>query len=52
MVQQGQIDHLLQETGQILPPPALVRQAYLQDPDAAYQDSVGEPGGILGGGRQ
>ena len=43
MVQQGQIDHLLQETGQILPPPALVRQAYLQDPDAAYQDSVENP---------
>ena len=40
MVQQGQIDHLLQETSQILPPPALVRQAYLQDHEAAYKESV------------
>ena len=43
MVQQGQIDHLLQETGQILPPPALVQQAYLQDHDAAYKASVDSP---------
>ncbi len=43
MVQQGQIDHLLQETGQILPPPALVQQAFLQDPDAAYKESVESP---------
>jgi len=43
MVQQGQIDHLLQETGQILPPPALVQQAYLQDHAAAYKDSVESP---------
>jgi len=43
MVQQGQIDHLLQETSQILPPPALVQQAYLQDPEAAYKDSVENP---------
>ena len=37
MVQQGQIDHLLQETGQILPPPTLVQQAFLQDHEAAYK---------------
>ena len=43
MVQQGQIDHLLQETSQILPPPSLVQQAYLQDPDAAYQASMDSP---------
>jgi acetyl-CoA synthetase len=43
MVQQGQIDHLLQETGQILPPAALVQQAYLQDHDAAYKESVENP---------
>ncbi len=43
MVQQGQIDHLLQETGQILPPPALVQQAFLQDHEAAYKDSVENP---------
>ena len=40
MVQQGQIDHLLQETGQILPPPTLVQQAFLQDHEAAYKESV------------
>ena len=43
MVQQGQIDHLLQETSQILPPPSLVQQAYLQDHDAAYLRSVNSP---------
>jgi len=43
MVQQGQIDHLLQETSQILPRPSLVQQAYLQDPDAAYQASMDSP---------
>ncbi len=43
MVQQGQIDHLLQETGQIMPPPALVQQAFLQDHDAAYKDSMENP---------
>ena len=43
MVQQGQIDHLLQETGQILPPPALVQQAFLQDYAAAYKDSMDSP---------
>ena len=43
MVQQGQIDHLLKETGQIMPPPALVQQAFLQDHAAAYKDSVENP---------
>jgi len=43
MVQQGQIDHLLQETSQILPPPALVQQAFLQDFDAAYKASMDSP---------
>ena len=43
MVQQGQIDHLLQETGQILPPQALVQQASLQDHEAEYKDSVENP---------
>ena len=43
MVQQGQIDHLLQETGQILPPPALVQQAFLQDLDSANKASADSP---------
>ena len=43
MVQRGQIDHLLQETSQIMPPPALVQQAFLQDHVAAYKDSVENP---------
>ena len=43
MVQQGQIDHLLQETGVIQPPPSLVSQAFLQDQNAAYQASVQDP---------
>ena len=46
MVQQGQIDHLLQETGQIQPPPALVSQAFLQDHQAAYQRSIDDPEGF------
>ena len=43
MVQQGQIDHLLQETGEIAPPAALVRQARLQDYAAAYRESLEAP---------
>ena len=46
MVQQGQIDHLLQETGQIQPPPELVSQAFLQDYQAAYQRSIDDPEGF------
>ena len=43
MVQQGQIDHLLQETGQILPPESLIRQATLQDYESAYHESMQSP---------
>ena len=43
MVQQGQIDHLLQETGEINPPGFLARQATLQDYEAAYRDSMQSP---------
>ena len=46
MVQQGQIDHLLQETGEIAPPGPLVAQATLQDFDAAYHESVESPEGF------
>jgi acetyl-CoA synthetase len=43
MVQQGQIDHLLQETGEIVPPASLVEQAFLQDFEGAYRDSMDSP---------
>ena len=43
MVQQGQIDHLLQETSVIQPPPSLVSQAFLQDQEAEYQRSIDDP---------
>ena len=46
MVQQGQIDHLLQETGEIPPPPHVARQATLQDFDAAYRRSIQDPEGF------
>ena len=46
MVQQGQIDHLLQESGEIQPPASLVRQVYLQDYEGAYQQSVEDPEGF------
>ena len=46
MVQQGQIDHLLQETGSIPPPPHVARQATLQDYEAAYQRSMDDPEGF------
>ena len=46
MVQQGQIDHLLQESGEIQPPSSLIEQAYLKDFDAAYQHSVEDPEGF------
>ena len=49
MVQQGQIDHLLQETGEIAPPAALVQQAFLQDYDGAYRDSMESPEGFWEG---
>ena len=40
MVQQGQIDHLLQESGEIQPGAGLVRQAFLQDYQDAYRRST------------
>ena len=40
MVQQGHIDHLLQETGQILRPTSLVHQAFLKYDDSEYYMSV------------
>ncbi len=49
MVQQGQIDHLLQESGQIQPPESLVQQAYLQDYDEAYRRSLEDPAGFWSG---
>ena len=49
MVQQGQIDHLLQETGEIAPPGPLVAQATLQDFDAAYHESMESPEGFWEG---
>ncbi len=49
MVSQGQIDHLLQETGEIQPPQSLVRQASLQDYEGAYRDSMDSPEGFWEG---
>ena len=46
MVQQGQIDHLLQETGEIPPPPHVSQQAALQDYDAVYRRSIQDPEGF------
>ncbi len=43
MVQQGQIDHLLQETGEIQPPGHVASQATLQDYQAVYDRSVADP---------
>ena len=46
MVQQGQIDHLLQESGEIPPPPHVSGQATLTDFDAVYARSVADPEGF------
>ena len=46
MVQQGQIDHLLQEAGEIPPPPHVSGQATLSDYDAVYARSVADPEGF------
>ena len=46
MVQQGQIDHLLQETGEIPPPQHVSQQAALQDYDAVYRRSIEDPEGF------
>ncbi len=43
MVHQGQIDHLLQESSEILPPADLVNQATLQDFDSAYLQASEDP---------
>ena len=51
MVQQGQIDHLLQETGEIPPPSHVARQATLQDYDETYRRSIADPEGFWSGGR-
>jgi acetyl-CoA synthetase len=48
MVQQGQIDHLLQETGEIPPPPHVARQATLQDYEETYRRSLEDPEGFWG----
>ena len=40
MVSQGQIDHLLQESGEIKPPDSLVEQVYLRDQEGEYRRSV------------
>ena len=48
MVQQGHIDHLLQESGEIHPPRNLVEQANLQDYDGVYQRSINDPEGFWG----
>lgn len=46
MVQQGQIDHLLQESTEIQPPESLVAQAYLKNFDEVYRHSVEDPEGF------
>ena len=46
MVQQGQIDHLLQETGEIPPPSHVARQATLQDYEETYRRSITDPEGF------
>ena len=46
MVQQGQIDHLLQETGEIPPPTHVARQATLQDYEETYRRSITDPEGF------
>ena len=46
MVEQSQIDHLLQETGEIPAPPHVAQQATLQDYEAAYARSVADPEGF------
>ncbi len=43
MVQQGQIEHLLHERGEVLPPPHVARQATLQDYEGEYRRSVEDP---------
>ncbi len=49
MVNQGQIDHLLQETGEINPPASLVQQVYLKDHKEAHRQSIVDPEGFWSG---
>ena len=46
MVNQGQIDHLLQESGEIIPPASLVEQVYLKDHKEAHRQSIEDPEGF------
>ena len=46
MVQQGQIDNLLRESGQIPAPPHVSAQAALQDYDGIYSRSIEDPEGF------
>ena len=46
MVQQGQIDNLLRESGQIPAPPHVSAQAALQDYDGIYARSIEDPEGF------
>ena len=46
MVQQGQIDHLLQESGEIQPPASLMEQAHLKDFDEACRRAAEDPEGF------
>ncbi len=48
MVNQGQIDHLLQESGEIIPPASLVEQVYLKDHKEAHRQSIENPEGFWG----
>ena len=49
MVQQGQIDHLLQETGSIPPPPHVANQATLQNYEETYRRAAQDPEGFWAG---
>ena len=49
MVNQGQIDHLLQESGEINPPASLVQQVYLKDHKEAHRQSIEDPQGFWSG---
>ena len=46
MVEQRQIDHLLQETGEIEPPAWLVENANIQDYESEYKRSTEDPEGF------
>ena len=52
MVQQGQIDHLLQEAGEIPPPPHVVEQATMDRLRRRLRPLGGGPRGLLGRGRR